>query len=75
MKSEIEIDESLRKARHNLTVRLALRTIIFDRPRLFPSTWNETRWEVFASTHQGIIDTMRKLIANEITDTGEASHE
>lgn len=75
MKSEREIDESLRESGYNLSNRLALRTVIFDRPRLFPSTWDEARWEGFTRTHQGVIDATRKLIANETFDTDEASYE
>ena len=65
MNSESKIDESLREAGHNLTARLALRTIVFDRPRLFPPSWNEARWENFASRHKTIIEATQKLIMIE----------
>ena len=75
MNSESKIDESLREAGHNLTARLAMRTLIFDRPRLFPPSWDEARWEGFTITHQGTIDVMRKLIVNETFDEDEVTYE
>lgn len=67
MNSEREIDESLREAGHNLTNRLALRTVIFGRPRLFPSTWDEARWDNFATRHQAVIEATQQLIMAETT--------
>lgn len=69
MMNEKVIDRKLSDCGLNLTTRLAMRTILFERPRLFPASWDDARWDQFEKSHERTIEEMQKILfTNEVVE-------
>ncbi len=66
---EKTLDKNLQEDGINLIKRLALRTLIFDRPKLYPSSWSDQKWESFKQKNIEIITQMKSFVLYETVES------
>ncbi len=66
---EKELNEKLIKEGLNLGKRLVFRTIVFNRPKLYPSSWGDDRWQSFEHKNFKQINQMKEFVLKNSIDT------